>query len=152
MENVINFDLLKEYDGTLKEVLKVWQKEKSYSVDDTIQYKGNYLKCTTAGTTNTTTLDLTNVSVGDTITDGTVTWEVISVSGIPESSGNGLNFWQANTNYEVDDIVVYNNIVYKCITAHTSTSTFDDTKFTQLTYELATDTEVVDGIFGGAGV
>jgi hypothetical protein len=152
LQDVIDFNLLKEYDSTLKDVLGVWQKEKSYSADEIIQYKGNYLKCTTAGTSGTTTLDFTSVEVGDTLTDGTVTWEVISVSGIPESSGNGLNFWQASTEYEVDDIVVYNNIVYKCITAHTSTSTFDATKFTQLTYELATDTEVVNGIFGGASV
>lgn len=145
----ISLDRLKDYDKKLKELSCLWNKSTSYSLNDIVTFKGTKLKCTTAGTSGTTTLDLANVSVGYTLTDGTVTWEIISVSGIPESSGSGLNFWQASTEYEVDDIVVYNNIVYKCITAHTSTSTFDGTKFTQLTYELATDTEVVDGIFGG---
>lgn len=127
MENVINFDLLKEYDGTLKEVLKVWQKEKSYSVDDTIQYKGNYLKCTTAGTSGTTTLDFTGVEVGDTITDGTVVWEVIE-----PPSGKGIDFYTVGESYDIGDIVIYNGSIYQCITAHTATFTFDNTKWEEI--------------------
>lgn len=152
-ENVsISLNNLTEYDGLLRNDSNILKRNTSYNLNSIVNKGQIFLKCIVAGTTNTTTLDLTSVSVGDTLTDGTVTWEVVSVSGIPESSGSGLNFWQASTEYEVDDIVVYNNIVYKCITAHTSTSTFDDTKFIQLTYELATDIEVVNGIFGGAGV
>jgi hypothetical protein len=121
LENVINFDLLKEYDSTLKEVLKVWQKEKSYSVDDTIQYKGNYLKCTTAGISGTTTLDFTGVEVGDTITDGTVVWELVEPpSG---SGGTSIDNWTSGNSYNVDDLVIYSNKLYKCITDN-SDSTF----------------------------
>lgn len=126
MENVINFDLLKEYDGTLKEVLKVWQKQKSYSVGDTVQYKGNYLKCTTAGTSGTTTLDFTGLDVGDTIIDGTVVWEVIEP---PSSAGGGISIWQANTSYNVNDVVIDSNLIWQCATSHTSTTTFDESKW-----------------------
>lgn len=74
----IGIDRLTDYDKNLKEVASIWQKNKSYSVDEILQYKGKYLKCTTAGTSGTATLDFTGVEVGDTITDGTVVWEVFS--------------------------------------------------------------------------
>lgn len=61
MQDVIDFNLLKEYDTTLKDVLQVWTKQKAYSLNEVIQYKGNYLKCTTAGTSGTTTLNFTNL-------------------------------------------------------------------------------------------
>ena len=123
MENVINFDLLKEYDGTLKEVLKVWQKQKSYSIDDTVQYKGNYLKCTTAGTSGTTTLNFTGLDIGDTITDGTVVWEIIE----PPSGGVDLPEWQPNTSYTAGKYLVYEGTVYKVVNDFTSGATFSDT-------------------------
>lgn len=63
-----------------------------------------------------------------------------------------LNNWQANKKYKVGYTVIQDGKLYRCKTEHTSTTTFDATKFTQLTYELATDTEVVNGIFGGASV
>ena len=37
--------------------------------------------------------------------------------------------WTSTTSYEVNDIVKYLNVIYLCTTAHTSTSTFDATKF-----------------------
>jgi hypothetical protein len=121
LQDVINFNLLKEYDSKLKDVLGVWQKEKSYFVDDTIQYKGKYLKCTTAGTSGTTTLDFTGVEVGDTITDGTVVWEIIETpSG---SGGTSIDNWTSGNSYNVDDLVIYSNKLYKCITDN-SDSTF----------------------------
>lgn len=81
MEDVINFDLLKEYDTYLKEVLCVWLKNKAYALNDVVQYRGKWLKCTTAGTSGTPTLDFTNLDIGDTITDGTVVWEIVEQGG-----------------------------------------------------------------------
>jgi hypothetical protein len=114
LQDVIDFNLLKEYDSTLKGILGVWIKEKAYSVDEVIQYKGKYLKCTTAGTSGTTTLDFTNLDIGDTINDGTVVWEIIETpSG---SGGTSIDNWTSGNSYNVDDLVIYSNKLYKCIT------------------------------------
>lgn len=123
MQDVINFDLLKEYDGTLKGVLQVWTKQKAYSLGDTIQYKGNYLKCITAGTSGTTTLNFIGLDVGDTINDGTVVWEIIE----PPSGGVDLPEWQANTSYTAGKYLVHEGTVYKVTTSFTSGTIFDDT-------------------------
>lgn len=196
MQDVIDFNLLKEYDTTLKDILEIWTKQKAYSLGDKVKYKGHLLECTTAGTSGTTTLNFTNLDIGDTITDGTVVWELIeeeSGKGIDfytvgesyevgdiviysgniyqcitahtatstfdttkweevSASENGISEWQASTEYEVGDVLIYNDCIYRCDTAHTSTNTFDNTKFTQLTYEPEEDTDLIEDIFGGAGV
>lgn len=41
-----------------------------------------------------------------------------------------LPIYTSGINYTTDSFVVYNNNLYKCSTAHTSTSTFDETKWT----------------------
>ena len=40
--------------------------------------------------------------------------------------------WASSTAYTTSSYVVYNGLLYKCSTAHTSTSTFDSTKWTQV--------------------
>lgn len=147
MQDVIDFNLLKEYDMALKDILEVWAKQKAYSLGDKVKYKGHSLECTTAGTSGTTTLDFTNKDIGDTINDGTVVWELVE-----EESGKGIDFYTVGESYEVGDMVIYSGNIYRCITAHTATSTFDSTKFTQLTYEPEEDTGLIEDIFGGAGV
>lgn len=51
----------------------------SYAVSDIVSVLHHaelVLQCTTAGTTSANALDTSVVAVGDTITDGTVTWTV----------------------------------------------------------------------------
>ena len=127
MQDVIDFNLLKEYDTTLKEVLGVWTKQKAYSLGDKVEYKGHLLECTTAGISGTTTFNFTGLVIGDTITDGTVVWELVE-----ESSGKGIDFYTVGETYNVNDIVIYNGNIYQCITAHTATSTFDAAKWTEI--------------------
>ena len=127
MQDVIDFNLLKEYDTMLKDVLQVWTKQKAYSLGDKVKYKGHLLECTTAGISGTTTLNFTGLDIGDTITDGTVVWELVE-----EESGKGIDFYAVGESYEVGDIVIYNGNIYQCITAHTATSTFDATKWTEI--------------------
>lgn len=104
-----------------------------YSLNDIVNTKyGTKLKCTTAGTTSTDPLILDGTSP---ITDGTVVWEVQEESG---GSGQGLVDYEANKNYSVGDIVIYSSKIYRCITAHTSTSTFDDTKWGKIGDEVFT--------------
>lgn len=119
MQDVIDFSLLKEYDSTLKDILEVWAKQKAYSLGDTVKYKGHSLECTTAGTSGTTTLDFTNKDIGDTITDGTVVWTMI------DSNNRGIPYYVSGKTYSVNDQVVYNDVIYRCVTAHTATSTFN---------------------------
>lgn len=95
----------------------------AYSVNDIVNTRyGIKLKCTTAGTTSIDPLILDGTSP---ITDGTVVWEV-------QEQGQGLVDYKANKNYKVGDIVLYNNKIYKCKTAHTSTATFDSTKWEEI--------------------
>lgn len=77
MQDVIDFNLLKEYDTSLRDILCIWQKEKVYRLDAIVQYKGKWLKCTTAGTSGNTALNVSSANTGDTLTDGTVVWDVI---------------------------------------------------------------------------
>ena len=60
------------------------QRGVAYQVDDAVYdtqlRPGLYLSCTTAGTTGTAMLDLSSVSVGDTVSDGTVVWKVSQIA------------------------------------------------------------------------
>lgn len=54
--------------------------------------------------------------------------EVLSVDG------TGVESWATGTEYEVGDIVLFNNILYKAIRAHTSTTFASDTANWELVY------------------
>jgi hypothetical protein len=68
---------------------KHWSKENAtnrlpnatYAVDDVMLHKSNLsvaLKCTTNGTTSADELDISGRAVGESVTDGSVVWEVVS--------------------------------------------------------------------------
>lgn len=126
-EKVISLNNLDRYDKNLKTVAGILQRSTAYVLGDVVHKKNIYLKCTTAGTTKATTLDLTNVAKGATVADGTVVWTVTSTTGPAsgESSGAGLEDWQANHNYAVDDIYVYEGEIYKTLVKFTSGATED---------------------------
>lgn len=126
-EKIISLNNLDRYDKNLKTVAGILQRSTEYALGDVVHNKNIYLKCTTAGTTKATTLDLTNVAKGATVTDGTVVWTVTSTTGSAsgESSGAGLEDWQANHNYAVDDIYVYEGEIYKTLVKFTSGATED---------------------------
>ena len=46
-----------------------------------------------------------------------------------KSNGLPLNNWQASKKYKVNYPVLYENKIYRCIEAHTASSTFDETKW-----------------------
>lgn len=68
-------------------------------------------------------------------TDGVYSWESILVQ---EGSDASLSFWKPNTAYEVNDVVLYKATtdtyysIYICKESHTSTETFDETKWEEL--------------------
>lgn len=48
------------------------------------------------------------------------------------SSDTTINEWAEQTNYTINDLVNYNSTLYKCKETHTSTDTFDSTKWESL--------------------
>ena len=120
INNLIDKTLLKVYDKKLKTMASLLQRSYEYNIGDVVTCKGITLKCAQAGTTNTADIaNLDSVKVGDYVTDGTLTWLVIDPSG-----ASGISNWQANKPYAVNDVVIYNNKIYKCNKAHTSTTDF----------------------------
>lgn len=123
MSKLVTSDNLKAYHSELAEHLQLLERDKAYLVGDTVKYDGLTLKCTIAGNTAVNKVDYSSIDVGDTIVDGTVTFTVIDPN----------NMWyEEDKFYMLDDIVVYDDKFYKCITAHTATATFDTTKWSEI--------------------
>lgn len=118
-DKVISLDRLGNYDIKLKELASLWNKSTAYSLNKIVQFQGTYLKCTTAGTSGSTTLDLSTIS-NNQITDGTCVWEV--VDPFTSSVGTTISDWVTATSYSVGDLVINDNCIYQCNTAHTSTT------------------------------
>lgn len=95
-EKIVDLDHLTRYDSKLKTQANILQRSTAYILNQWV-YRGNiYLKCTVAGTTASTSLNLTGVSVGDTLTDGTVTWTVFD-----PFAGSGSNItWATQSEVE----------------------------------------------------
>lgn len=86
-----------------------WTANTAYTVDDIVINSGTLYICTTAHTSGTTfdTTELTN-------------WQEVGSDG-----GAGITDWDSSKEYKVGDIVYYNESLFKCNNAHTSSSTFD---------------------------
>lgn len=108
MEKVVTLGLLKQYNAKLIKDIPLLERNTAYIVGDVTKKAGKTLKCVTAGTTKEETLDLSSVSVGNTITDGTVTWVIIN----PYAS---ITEWKSGNTYTEGQLVLYNGI-YRCIT------------------------------------
>ena len=103
----------------------------SYQQNEIIEdWYGRKYKVTTGGTTPSSAFNPNNV-VNDEIVWGDLRLTPVTTES-GSSSGGGLSYWAASTSYAVDDIVVYDDKIYRCSTAHTSSSTFDDTKWTEI--------------------
>lgn len=64
-------------------------------------------------------------------------------------SGTGLEDWQQNTPYAVNDLIVYNGTIYKVNTAFISGSTFDDTNLDEyVAKEMVGATSILGGARG----
>ena len=147
MSKLVTNDNLKAYHAELAGHIKLLQRNTAYVLDDIVNYDGITLKCTTAGTTNTTKPSISSLAVGSTYTDGTCVWTII------DPDKRGIDYWASSTTYALNDQVVNDNKIYKCSTTHTSTSTFDATKWTEISaggsggisiWQANTDYEVND--------
>lgn len=117
---IISVEVLAYYDSKLKTQANILQRGTAYTLNQFVHRGNIYLKCTTAGTTATTALSLNDVQIGDSLTDGTVVWEVFD----PFAGGSSVSIsnWQSSNNYAVDDLVIYSDYLYKCITANNDSS------------------------------
>ncbi len=95
-----------------------WATSTRYKVDDIVRYGGYVYRCNFGHTSAATaTLGLEN---------DTSYWDIVN---------RGLDYlgtWSGSSvRYKVNDIVKYGPKVYICTTYHTSSATFDDTKFAE---------------------
>ena len=91
--------------------LKNWQLGTYYSVGNIVIYNNKLYRCNTA--------HISDSSFNDN------KWDAL----ICNSDVTLLYDWAENTEYVVNEIVYYNNLIYRCKVAHTSSSSFDNTKF-----------------------
>ena len=88
-----------------------WTSGYAYIKDDVVSVGGRTYVCT-ANHTSAATFSLDASS-----------WKIM-VDGMRWQGA-----WTSSTPYQINDIVNYSNTVYTCSTAHTSTSSFDSSKF-----------------------
>ena len=137
MSDFLDYEQLKYYDLNLKDVLKVWQKNYSYFKGDIVQYRGKYIECTKNGTSDkTVSLDIGNVSIGDTVADHDIIWKVIDIHNV-------IVEWKPNKTYYTDNICIYKGKLYRAKTAHTAGTDFssDKNNWELISYDKTTDWE-----------
>ena len=86
-----------------------------YGVGDIVRWGGTTYKSNTAHTATNTSTGLANQSAY---------WDIYS------QNVESVGVWAENTLYKTFDLVLYQGTVFRCTTAHTSTSTFDAGNFT----------------------
>lgn len=57
---------------------------------------------------------------GDCLYNSTTTTLNVYNGSAWKSAGGGINNWLTSTSYQVDDVVIQSNLIYKCLIAHTS--------------------------------
>ena len=144
MEKVITLDLLKQYNYNLINDIPLLRRDFTYAVGDIVKKAGKTLKCITAGTTKLDTLDLSSINIGNTISDGTVTWTAIS----PYES---ITEWKSGNTYTEGQLVLHDGAIYRSIKQN------NDTRFSKNNFELAVyetkiqsiTNEFIDTLFEG---
>ena len=127
-KNLIDKRLLTLYDKNIKYTGSILNKNTTYKENDIISFEGAILKVTVAGTTDSTLKAirtfLTTAKTGDTIVSGTATLKLMSLT-----DDIVIDDWKTKANYIVNNVVINDKKIYRCTTAHTSTNTFDETKW-----------------------
>lgn len=135
-EKRVDRENLKRFAENLKTNANILKRETSYNVNETVNKGQVVLKCITAGITDKEVLNLSAVSVGDTVVDGTAEWQVKSTTGYGSGDGGGTSVseWVTATSYEIGQIVIYGDSLYRCITDHTSNTFNGDIANWELMY------------------
>ena len=109
-DSLATFELDSSYWQEMFSSLRYWQPLTYYFEGDTAIYDNIIYKCTLS---HTSVANFEDTSV----TGDNVNWEIIGGVG-------GAVDWTANTKYRNGQLVLYNNTIYRCNTAHTSSSSF----------------------------
>ena len=130
-KNLIDKRLLTLYDKNIKYTGSILNKNTTYKENNIISFEGAILKVTVAGTTDSTLKAvrtfLATAKTGDTIVSGTATLKLMSLT-----DDIVIEDWKSKTNYIVNNVVINDKKIYRCTTAHTSTNTFDKTKWEEI--------------------
>ena len=94
-----------------------WSTSTAYLIDDIVKYGGNNYVCIVNHTSAAATADFY------TDLNSNSYWQLQSESLFFKGD------WAGSTFYKLNDLVKYGTYQYRCTTQHTSTSTFDATKF-----------------------
>jgi len=104
-----------------------WKPTTEYAKYDVVritQAKSHqYYQCVVGGTSGTA--EPTNNVTGSQVTDGTITWEVMSLTEVAVDSGV-LRIWLSGAHYYRGEAVLYGQALYRCRVEHTATNWTDD--------------------------
>lgn len=114
-----NFQYIYSYGTAIPQVFS-WNATTAYSLGTIIWYNSKLLVCTTAQPATLTAFDSSY-------------WTEITVGGSSGNGGDGILVWTAATEYKENQVVLYNSALYLCISAHTSSDTFEEDKWKVLT-------------------
>ena len=98
----------KKITNTQKPSIETWKTGTEYKKNEIVVYNKKIYKCAIDHTSGT-----------DFSVDKPKYWESLSDNPI-------INDWISGNNYEVGSMVLYNDIIYRCITSHTSSSFSSD--------------------------
>lgn len=112
----------------------LWKKETAYEVNDVIRWENmkshQYARCVTAGTSSTT-MPGNNVT-GSVVTDGTVGWQICSLTEADAYNGT-IKIWLSGQRYYRGDAVRYGTALYRCNVEHVATNwTADNLKWQEI--------------------
>ena len=99
---------------------KEWTLNTRYKADDVVRYGALVYRCNTGHTSATT--------IANGLEDDLSKWDVL-LNGIRYVGGWQDSSDSTGTRYRVGDIVKYGPTLWRCKEAHTSASSFDETKF-----------------------
>lgn len=98
---------------------EVWDKTTAYSKGDVVRWPNmhshQYARCQEAGDSGTAMP--TNNVTGSVVIDGTVKWQIESLTESTENGGRIL-IWTSGSYYERGDAVYYGKALYRCKIAH----------------------------------
>lgn len=113
---------------------ELWQKNTAYGLNDTVRVSSSpswqVLVCVTAGSSGA--VEPVAAGIGDYIPDGNIVWKSAQIAG----DSGGITAWQSGAVYVAKNMVIYNKKIYRCLAAHTSTSTFDAAKWEEISASI----------------